>query len=228
MAWILVSGLINIETTLAVDGFPIEYCPVRYPFFGVRSTVSGVGYNISKALTVLGDSVDFLSISGSDSSSIQIYQALQTDNIPASNVLQLLEETPQSVILYDPDGRRQINVDLKDIQETSFPKEKFEQALKRCELAVLCNINFSRDMLHHAKQVGVPIATDVHSVASLGSDYDGDFMRYADILFLSHENLPKRPEDFALQLQARWGVKIIVIGLGEEGGVTGGEKRQLL
>ena len=52
---ILVSGLINIETTVGVDGFPIDYSPVRYPFFGVRSTVSGVGLNVSKALTTSGN-----------------------------------------------------------------------------------------------------------------------------------------------------------------------------
>ena len=39
---ILVSGLLNLETTVRVDGFPIPYFPVHYPFFGVRSTVSGV------------------------------------------------------------------------------------------------------------------------------------------------------------------------------------------
>ena len=55
MGRILVAGLINIETTVRVDGFPIEYTPVRYPFFGVNATVSGVGYNVAKALTVLGD-----------------------------------------------------------------------------------------------------------------------------------------------------------------------------
>ncbi len=42
MAKVLVSGLINIETTLKIDRFPFEYAPVRYPFFGVNSTVSGV------------------------------------------------------------------------------------------------------------------------------------------------------------------------------------------
>ena len=47
MSRILVSGLINIETTLKVDGFPIPYFPVRFPFHGVNSTVSGVGYNIA-------------------------------------------------------------------------------------------------------------------------------------------------------------------------------------
>ena len=55
MTQILVSGLINIETTLKVDSFPLEYKPVRYPFFGIQSTVSGVGYNIAKALTMVGE-----------------------------------------------------------------------------------------------------------------------------------------------------------------------------
>lgn len=52
----LISGLINIETTLRVDGFPLEYAPVRYPFFGVDTTVSGVGYNIARALATPGGS----------------------------------------------------------------------------------------------------------------------------------------------------------------------------
>ena len=52
---ILVSGLINIETTLKIDAFPIPYQPVRYPFFGINSTVSGVGFNVSKALTTLDE-----------------------------------------------------------------------------------------------------------------------------------------------------------------------------
>jgi len=54
VASILVSGLINLETTLRVEGFPVPYAPVRFPFFGVNGTVSGVGYNVAKALTTLG------------------------------------------------------------------------------------------------------------------------------------------------------------------------------
>jgi ribokinase len=41
---VLVSGLITIETTVKIDGFPIEYSPIDYKFFGNRSTISGVGY----------------------------------------------------------------------------------------------------------------------------------------------------------------------------------------
>ena len=31
---LLVSGLLNTETTAAVRGFPIPYYPIDYPFFG--------------------------------------------------------------------------------------------------------------------------------------------------------------------------------------------------
>lgn len=32
MAKILVSGLVNVETTCAVRQFPVEYYPIDYPF----------------------------------------------------------------------------------------------------------------------------------------------------------------------------------------------------
>ena len=54
---ILVSGLINIETTLKIDQFPLNYFPVTYPFHGIQSTVSGVGFNLAKALIILGNQV---------------------------------------------------------------------------------------------------------------------------------------------------------------------------
>jgi len=109
---ILVSGLINIEVTLRVDAFPIAYTPVRYPFFGVDSTVSGVGYNVAKALTALGDAVHLVSMVGQDLAADQVRRALDRDGIPGDLISDQIRQTPHSVILYDGDGRRQINVDL--------------------------------------------------------------------------------------------------------------------
>jgi len=119
---ILISGLINLETTLRVDGFPLEYAPVRYPFFGVNSTVCGVGYNIAKALATLGDAVRLMSIIGEDAAGTLARHALAADGISDEFVIAGAPYTAQSVILYDPDGRRQIHVDLKDIQERASPK----------------------------------------------------------------------------------------------------------
>jgi sugar/nucleoside kinase (ribokinase family) len=118
---ILVAGLVNIETTLKVDSFPIHYSPVRYPFFGLNTTVSGVGYNIAKALTTLGNDVRLLSMLGQDAARTLVREALDRDHIVREYVLEKLDSTPQSVILYDSDGRRQINVDLKDLQTVFTP-----------------------------------------------------------------------------------------------------------
>lgn len=212
---ILVAGLINLETTLKIEGFPIHYNPVNYPFFGVNSTVSGVGYNVAKAFTMLGNSINFLSLIGNDSIGQLIKLTLHYDNIPDNYVLPLLEKTPQSVILYDPNGTRQINVDLKNIQESRYPIEKYEAAVAECSLAVLCNINFSRPFLAQTKQK--IIATDVHALWNLEDEYNQEYMAHADILFMSHEKLPVPPHEWIKQVQNRYGNEIIVVGLGADG-----------
>jgi ribokinase len=217
MANILVSGLINIETTLRVESFPIQYSPVFYPFFGVNSSVSGVGYNIARALTILGDEVRLLSLIGKDPLAELVRLALERDGIKAEYVLPALKQTAQSVILYDGEGRRQINVDLKDVQDTGFPENRFKQAAATSDLFVLCNINFSRPFLETARRSGKRVASDVHAISSLDDPYNLDFMRAAQILFMSHEWLPDRPEAWARQVLARFGTDILVIGLGSEG-----------
>jgi ribokinase len=214
---ILVSGLINVEGTLQVEGFPIAYTPVRYPFFGVNSAVSGVGYNVASALTTLGDAVRFVSITGQDLAGGQVLAALDSAGISRDFVVAGVRQTPQSVILYDREGRRQINVDLKDMQEQVYPPERFAQALAGCDLAILGNINFSRPFLAQARAAGTRIATDVHAIADLDDDYNRDFMAHADILFMSHERLPVAPEEWAAAVMARYGPEIVVVGLGAAG-----------
>lgn len=228
MTRILVAGLINIETTVQIDHFPLDYFPVRYPFWGVRSTVSGVGYNVAKALTTLGDEVAFLSLIGEDAMQPVVRQALAADGIDPAQVLAQMPQTCQSVILYDRDGRRQIHTDLKDIQERPYPTDHFSQALTGSKLAVLCNINFTRPFLALAQQAGVPIATDVHAIADLDDDYNRDYMAAASILFMSHERLPCPPEEWAARLQARYGTPIIVIGLGAEGALLAVQQDQVM
>ena len=217
MSHILVSGLINLETTLRVDAFPIEYVPVRYPFFGVQSTVSGVGYNVAKALTTLGDTVHFASLIGRDEVGELVRGALARDGMSDEFIVRGIESTPQSVILYDKDGQRQINVDLKDVQERAYPEALFERALDACSLAVLCNVNFSRPFLALARREGKLVATDVHAVSDLDDAYNRDFMQAAHVLFMSDEWLPCAPEEWARRVSNRYGNEIIVVGLGAQG-----------
>jgi ribokinase len=217
MANILVSGLINIETTVGIEHFPIEHSPVEYSFFGLDATVSGVGYNVAKALTTLGNRVQFLSILGRDLAVASVRTDLNANYIDDSFVLELAAQTARSVILYDEEGRCKIMVDLKDMQDQHYPPDVAEKQLIHTQAAVLCNINWSRPMLKTAREMGKLIATDVHSLSDLENDYDRDFMEAADILFMSDELLPVPAEEFAREVMARYHPKVLVIGMGSKG-----------
>lgn len=217
MSRILVSGLINLEVTVRVDGFPIAYSPVRYPFHGVNSNVSGVGFNVAKALATLGNDVRFVSMVGTDFAGSFAKLALKRAGISPQYVVEELPQTPHSVILFDKEGRRQINVDLKDIQERAYPEEVFMRASAGCSLLALCNINFSRPFLRLAKKTGASVATDVHAISNLDDEYNQDFMAAADILFMSDELLPCSPEEWVRKTVDRFGNEIVVVGLGAQG-----------
>jgi ribokinase len=214
---VLVSGLINIETTVRIDRFPIEYAPVHYPFFGVASSVSGVGFNVAKALRVLGRPIRFLSLVGRDWPGERVLSHLPEVGLDSGFVRQGLEQTPQSVILYDPSGRRQIHVDLKNVQETSYPETAFAEAVKGVAGAALCNINFSRPFLRPCRDRGLRIAVDVHAISDLHDEYNRDFMAAADILFQSDEKLPCSPGEWAEAIHGTYGTDVVVIGMGRNG-----------
>ncbi|HSV86556.1 MAG TPA: carbohydrate kinase family protein [Levilinea sp.] len=217
MARILVSGLVNIETTLHIEGFPVQCKPVDYPFFGIHSAVSGAGYNLAKALTTLGDDVTLLSIVGQDLGADQVRSTLHKDSINSGFVMDTAAHTAQSVILYAPGGKRQIFADLKDIQDQAYPIRLFDEAMPGCELLALCNINFSRPFLRRALQSGLPVASDVQTINDLDDPYNRDFMHAAQILFLSDELLPVSPEEWASRILSRFPAEIVVIGLGDQG-----------
>lgn len=217
MARILVAGNINVETTLRIDGFPLEYTPSLFPFFGIGSSVSGVGYNVAKALTTLGNRVDLLSIIGADMAGEAVRRALAAAGIDDAHVLPLMAQSCQAVILYDGAGKRQSHSDLKEIQSLRYPVDVAAPLLAACDACVLCNINFARGLLDGARGAGKLVATDLHALGDLDAAYEQDFLRAADILFLSHERLPDTPAEVARALLARSPARLVVVGMGAQG-----------
>lgn len=215
MKKILISGLINTETTVRVRRFPVNYYPIDYPFFGVNTAVSGVAYNIGKALRTLNDDVIFLTMTGKDFASAYILHELTASGISIDGVRKKLDETPSSVVLYDGEGKRQIYCDLKNIQETDYGFDA--SACEDADLVVACNINFNRPLLYAAKQAGKIIATDVHVLSDIYDEYNREFMQYADILFLSDEAVWEDHRAFLMELAHTYGNEIIVLGRGGKG-----------
>ena len=215
MGRILVSGLVNMETTVPVRQFPVSYYPIDYPFFGVNSAPSGVAFNIAKALATLEDQVDLCSITGRDFPAEYIRRELEQLGISTAAVTEGLSQTAASVVLYDPEGRRQVYCDLKDIQEASY---SFDRAMvEAADLVAACNINFNRPLLHLAKAMGKPVATDVHVLGNADDDYNREFLECADIVFLSDEAIGQDYQGFVWQLVQRYNPQILVLGRGCHG-----------
>ena len=214
---ILVSGLVNIETAARVRSFPIDYYPIDYPFFGVALNVGGVGFNVSRALKTLGDELCFVSFTGNDLAANLIEETFKKDGIETKNIQKKLKETPQSVVLYDESGKRQIYCDLKDIQDMRLDCTNVTDEIASSDAIVCCNINFNRSLLLESKKAGKLIATDVHVLSDINDEYNREFLENADIVFFSDEALPCPPEEFLTALKNRYNMKIIVLGQGAKG-----------
>lgn len=215
MKKVLVSGLINTETTVRVRQFPVQYYPIDYPFFGVQTAVAGVAYNVARALRTLGDDITLLTMTGEDFPAHYIKSQLHASGISTEHVLPKLKETPNSVVLYDAEGKRQIYCDLKDIQEAEYGFDG--DVCEAADVVVACNTNFNRPLLRLAKAAGKTIATDVHVLSQIQDEYNRDFMCCADILFLSDEGIGGDFRSFLTELAWNYGCRIIVLGRGGQG-----------
>ena len=217
MSKIVVCGLVNMETTVQVDSFPIEYKPIDYRFFGINSYPAGVGLNVATALSTLGDDVRLCTMCGDDSAAVIIRNHLDNAGISTNNILYKNKSTAQSVVLYDKSGKRFVLCDLTDNQDISYDEDVFVKAVKDADIACLCNINYAAPLLPLAKKHNVKIATDVHCLSNVYDEYNSRFMSCADILFLSNENIIGKEEEFVKKLASVYNPEIIVVGMGDKG-----------
>ncbi|MCM3883926.1 carbohydrate kinase family protein [Frankia sp. R82] len=123
----------------------------------------------------------------------------------------------QSAVLVDPDGRRQIITDLKDLPERHYPISVFEQLVDGATLASISTIGFARGLLPVAAAARVPIAVDLQATSGLQDSYLTDWIDHASIVFCSAENLTVDPAVFAREVLTHGRARIVVVGLGAAG-----------
>ena len=228
---IYVSGVVNFETIIDVDAFPIFYCPIEYPFFGVNSDVSGQAYNVAKALKTLGgNNVIVSGLVGDDLLGNVVIDQIQKLKIDTSLIKKSLEQTPNSVSLVDRDNNVKTYMDLKEIQEVNkeLSKEEIEK-IKESDIVVVSNSNFNRPLVRKAKELGKKIATDVHIIGTIDDEYNAEFMSVSDILFLSKKGIDRvNSEDFLVSIYERYHNEIIVLGEGREGAMILDAKKHVI
>lgn len=216
---LLVAGIINIETVVNLpDLQPGEAIPrLSFPFFGINNCISGSGYNVAKALHMLGDEISLLSVVGDDLQGKTVMAEMEKEGLNTSNILTQLKETPLSTVLYGNGDQKYILSDLKDVQEYTYSMETFKKEIEDVSTVILTNANFCRPFLPIAKAAGKLIATDVQAISDIYDEYNRDFMEHADILFISNDNLDVSPTDLLMELRDIYPCQIMVVGCGEKG-----------
>lgn len=217
MSKVLVMGPMYAETVVKVPNIPLPEIKVLDDTYGIETNFSGHGYNVAKALSRLGDNVNFLSVVGNDLYYPVMKNTLVNEGIGTEYIVPSLNATPQTIILYADEKNRQVINDLKESREIEYDENAFKKALDECEVAVMCNSNYSNKHLEFVKNSGKKIFSDVHAISTIDDEKNKPFMEFADILCLSHENLNEPYEDIIKEIENRYGNEIIMMGMGGRG-----------
>lgn len=210
---VLVVGNVNLETSLQLDTFPLPERSSYHPH-RMNLSVSGVGFNVARALQVLGSVVRLGSVVGSDE--VGAFVRGMLGKLGLADYLHVGSRTGRSLVVSDATGARHVHTDVGGVADASYPLELFDHALRGCDQVVLTNINYTRPLLARAVAAGVPVSTDLHAVRGLDNPYDRDYLEAATLLFLSGENLPDPPSTVA-ELRRRFDPEVVVVGLGARG-----------
>lgn len=218
---ILISGVVNLETSLKIEKFPIEYNSLNFVNDRISSNLGGVGFNITKALKTLGSDIRFFTLMGKDFLGEIIDYKMRDEQIDLIKA-ESLTGTPQSVVIYDKRGERQINTDLKDIHlKNEIEAQIIEKALENVEFGILTNVIYSKVFVSHMIKKAIPFATDLQAIDHYSNEYNKIFIENAEILFLSNDNLKCREEEFIEYVLSNHKAKIVCVGKGKKGLIIG-------
>lgn len=218
MSKFMVAGFVQMETIVKVNEFPLPYKQFESIPDVINTSIGGAGFNEAMALRWLGNDVDFMSMVSKHLSKRQIEADLKINEVDLSTeyVLPLLEGMPTSVILYCR-GKKQTFEDVKDIRHVEYDRKLLESQIQDKDMVLISNCNFCRPILGLAKKYNKPLALNVRSMRAEKIVNKEDFLRAADILYISDDDLECDPYDFIRECRDKYDPEIIIMGIGENG-----------
>lgn len=218
MSRFMVAGFVQLETIVKVDALPIPYFQFQSIPDMINTNIGGCGYNESMALKWLGNEVDFMSMIGKDLKDSDLFKklTLNDEQLSFEYVLPRLDAMPSSVILYN-NGKKQIFEDVKDIRTVPYDYELFERQIQDKDMVLISSCNFCRPVIELAKKYNKPLAVNVRSMRKERMIQKEDFLKAADILYISDDELDKDPYECINECREKYNQKIIIIGIGSKG-----------
>jgi len=213
MTRVLVTGDVNYDTIIHLEQFP-EPRPQTIFSRGFHETLGGTAAGKALALHRLGLKVTLHSLLGDDPPGKTVLRGLKRERLKFVHDPDPLG-TQRHVNLINPDGGRISIYVAYQSSEPELDVERLARLIAECDIAVLNISNYCRRLIAPARAYGKPIWCDLHDYDGRDPYYD-DFIRAADVLTLSADQLPERYREVMQRLMEQ-GKELVICTRGQEG-----------
>ena len=217
MSNIVIAGITQIESIVKVKEIPVAYAPFTPAPDTIFTAPGGDAYNMSLAMSWLGDRVEFMTVVGKDQNMGIFNPPNREVTLSTNYVLPIMNATPMEILLFDRMRKQQVFEDLKDIRDAEYDMNLAKPRVEDADLIVLSNANFCRPFIKLAKENGKMLAVKIHHFDYEKEIYNEDFLSAADILYFSDNTIDTDPFDFVDEMVRKYHPEIIVLGQGEKG-----------
>lgn len=218
---VVVVGNVGIDTNVYLHGADIDFS-VEANFTENLDYVGQAGGYTSRGYAQLDYQTAFIGAVGDDHNGRLIRDEFACDGIDVTAVFTDPAGTSRSVNIMYRDGRRKNFYDGKSHMALQPDWDLCRSVLAGTRLAHFHLPNWARHLLPVARELGLTIACDIQDVVSLDDPYRQDFIRYADILFLSAANHAD-PTPLINALLSRKPEQVVVVGMGAKGCAVGAD-----
>lgn len=214
---IFIVGPVEVQELVKINRDAICYGDTEYSFYGIKTRVSGHGFEMAKCIKMIEGDVKLVSVIAKDEYYDWITRNFNKYGIEKKYLKYLIERNVHSVVLHDKSYRKHI-LDLKDIQSVVIEiDDSLKEEILNSDILVLCNINYSRTFFEYAKKYKIKVATDIHAQENINDLYNKEFMKNADILFMNNDKIKCNEIKFIKKLIQLYNNEIIVISLKNKG-----------
>ncbi|HSL59817.1 MAG TPA: carbohydrate kinase family protein [Acidimicrobiales bacterium] len=211
---VVVVGCVGVDTNAYLPGADVDLRAEGLLGPVVDAVGQAGGYS-ARGFAALGRATRLVASVGDDPLGSMVRRVLAADGVDAVLAHDPLG-THRSVNLVTTDGARRNVYDARGSSVVDADPDALAPAFAGARLVVLHLEDWCRRLVPAAVASGAAIATDLQDVRDLADPYRADFVRHADVVFLSAAHLPD-PEAAARSLAHERPGRVVVVGLGADG-----------